>query len=72
MGIHASDVDLLVELAPTRTLLDLIRWRQIAGLRDLLTHEHFHATAESDAIVERDLPPLDRAVREMLGRTRSD
>ncbi len=57
----------------TRALRPDIPWREIAGLRDLLTHEYFRiAMAEIDGIVQRDLPPLDRAVREMLGRTRSD
>ncbi len=41
-----------------------IPWRQIAGLRDLLTHEYFRIDmTEIAKIVERDLGPLDEAVK---------
>lgn len=40
-----------------------IPWRQIAGLRDLLTHEYFRVDMREIAkIVERDLGPLSDAV----------
>lgn len=50
----------------TRARAADIPWRRIAGLRDLLTHEYFRI--EMDAIrdiVDRDLPPLERAVNEL-------
>lgn len=41
-----------------------IPWRQIAGLRDLLTHEYFRiGMAEIEKIVERDFQPLEDAVQ---------
>jgi len=44
-----------------------IQWKQIAGLRDLLTHEYFRIEmAEIEKIMERDLAPLNVAVRELL------
>ena len=44
-----------------------IPWRNIAGLRDLLTHEYFRIDmTEIEKIVERDLGPLDVAVRDLL------
>lgn len=44
-----------------------IPWTDIAGLRDLIAHEYFridiHRVLE---IVDRDLPPLERAIDRML------
>lgn len=46
-----------------------IPWKQIAGLRDLLTHEYFRIDmAEIEKIVERDLAPLAAAVGSLLRR----
>lgn len=46
---------------------DEIPWSDIAGLRDLIAHEYFridiHRVLE---IVDRDLPPLEKAIDEML------
>lgn len=45
-----------------------IPWKQIAGLRDLLTHEYFRIDmAEIEKIVERDLQPLEDAVQALRG-----
>ena len=50
----------------TKALRPDIPWRQIAGLRDLLTHEHFRIDMdEIEKIVERDLGPLEDAVRSL-------
>lgn len=47
----------------TREAAPEIPWTDIAGLRDLIAHEYFridiHRVLE---IVERDLPPLEKAV----------
>lgn len=52
----------------TRARHPEIPWKQIAGLRDLLTHEYFRIDMdEIDKVVERDLAPLEAAV-EALGR----
>ena len=55
-------------LAPeTREAAPEIPWADIAGLRDLIAHEYFridmHRVLE---IVERDLPPLERALARLL------
>ena len=55
-------------LAPeTRESTPQIPWTDIAGLRDLIAHEYFridiHRVLE---IVDRDLPPLARAIDRML------
>lgn len=51
----------------TREATPQIPWSNIAGLRDLIAHEYFridiHRVLE---IVERDLPPLERAIDELL------
>jgi len=40
-----------------------VPWRQISGLRDLLTHEYFRIDmTEITKIVDRDLTALDKAV----------
>lgn len=58
-------------LAPeTRQAAPEIPWTDIAGLRDLIAHEYFridiHRVLE---IVERDLPPLDQAIDDLLNET---
>lgn len=54
----------------TRESASDIPWADIAGLRDLIAHEYFridiHRVLE---IVERDLPPLERAIDRLLGPT---
>lgn len=51
----------------TRESTPEIPWTDIAGLRDLIAHEYFridiHRVLE---IVERDLPPLEGAIDELL------
>lgn len=48
-----------------------IPWRQVAGLRDLLAHEHYRIDMnEIDRLLKRDLGPLSAAVN-ALRRTRS-
>lgn len=51
----------------TRESAPEIPWTDIAGLRDLIAHEYFridiHRVLE---IVERDLPPLERAIDNLL------
>jgi len=55
----------------TRSRYPDIPWKQIAGLRDLLTHEYFRIDMdEIDKIVERDLAPLAEAVRTLLRKKR--
>jgi uncharacterized protein with HEPN domain len=52
----------------TRESAPEIPWTDIAGLRDLIAHEYFridiHRVLE---VVERDLPPLECAITELLG-----
>jgi len=51
---------------------DEIPWKSVAGLRDLLTHEYFRIEmAEIEKIIDRDLGPLEAAVKDLL-RPRSD
>jgi len=51
----------------TREAAPEIPWTDIAGLRDLIAHEYFridiHRVLE---IVDRDLPPLDRAINRLI------
>jgi len=50
----------------TKALRPDIPWKQIAALRDLLTHEYFRIDMdEIEKIVERDLGPLEDAVRSL-------
>jgi uncharacterized protein with HEPN domain len=55
-------------LAPeTRESAPEIPWADIAGLRDLIAHEYFRIDIERVLeIVERDLPPLERAIDRLL------
>jgi uncharacterized protein with HEPN domain len=58
-------------LAPeTRESAPEIPWTDIAGLRDLIAHEYFridiHRVLE---IVERDLPPLEQAIDDLVDQT---
>jgi uncharacterized protein with HEPN domain len=54
----------------TRESAPEIAWADIAGLRDLIAHEYFridiHRVLE---IVEQDLPPLERAIDDLLNET---
>jgi uncharacterized protein with HEPN domain len=44
-----------------------IPWADVAGLRDLIAHEYFRIEIDRVlAIVERDLPPLERAIDRLL------
>jgi uncharacterized protein with HEPN domain len=56
-------------LAPeTRDAAPEIPWADVAGLRDLIAHEYFRIDIERVLeIVERDLPPLKRAIDRLLG-----
>lgn len=55
----------------TRESAPEIPWTDIAGLRDLIAHEYFridiHRVLE---IVERDLPPLEQAIDDLLDNPR--
>ena len=55
-------------LAPeTRNAEPEIPWADVAGLRDLIAHEYFSIEVDRVlAIVERDLPPLERAIDRLL------
>lgn len=46
-----------------------IAWRDVAGMRDHLTHRYFDTThAIVQATVERDVPRLEEAARRLLNR----
>jgi uncharacterized protein with HEPN domain len=54
--------------AATRDSEPEIPWTDVAGLRDLITHEYFSIEIDRVlAIVERDLPPLEQAIDRLLG-----
>lgn len=54
----------------TRSQAPEIPWDDIAGLRDLIAHEYLRIQITRILeIVERDLPPLARAIDNLLGRT---
>ncbi len=46
-----------------------IKWRQIAGTRDVLAH-HYRATHPEimQAAIDKDLDPLDEAIARMRGK----
>jgi uncharacterized protein with HEPN domain len=51
----------------TREAAPEIPWADIAGLRDLIAHEYFRVDIDRVLeIVERDLPPLERAISRLL------
>ncbi len=51
----------------TRESAPEIPWTDVAGLRDLITHEYFKIDLNRVlAVVERDLPPLEQAVDRLL------
>jgi uncharacterized protein with HEPN domain len=46
-----------------------IPWSKVAGLRDVLVHEYFNVDLEILwDVIQNKLPPLDAAVRRLLGR----
>jgi uncharacterized protein with HEPN domain len=52
----------------TREAAPEIPWVDIASLRDLIAHEYFRIDIQRVLeIVERDLPPLERAIDRLLG-----
>lgn len=57
-------------LAPeTRDSAPEIPWADVAGLRDLIAHEYFRIDiGRVLEIVERDLPPLEKAIDRLLGQ----
>ncbi|HZP97066.1 MAG TPA: HepT-like ribonuclease domain-containing protein [Candidatus Limnocylindria bacterium] len=55
----------------TRARHPEIPWKQVAGLRDLLTHEYVRIDMdEIDKVVERNLAPLAAAVQALRRRSR--
>ncbi len=44
-----------------------IDWKGVSGFRNVLTHDYLSLDFETIwSIIERDLPPLERAVRDLL------
>ena len=45
------------------------KWRQIAGMRDVLAHHYFATHPEIiQATIDKDLDPLDEAIARMRGK----
>ncbi len=52
----------------TRDATPEVPWSSIAGLRDLIAHEYFRIETDRIlAIIERDIPVLERAIERLLG-----
>jgi len=50
-----------------------IKWRQIAGMRDVLAHHYFATHPEIiEATIDKDLDPLEGAVVRMRSKIESD
>jgi uncharacterized protein with HEPN domain len=57
----------------TRSHAPEVPWQDVAGLRDLIAHEYFHIEIQRVLeIVERDLPPLERAITNLLANRMTD
>lgn len=55
----------------TRANAPEVPWRDVAALRDLITHEYFRISIERILqIVDRDLPVLQEAVTRLLAESR--
>lgn len=53
-----------------RAKYKIIPWREIAGMRDILSHEYFQVeVAEMWVTVQNDLQPLEDAVKQILSET---
>ena len=53
----------------TRLKAPQIPWKQIAGMRDVLIHNYFGVQLDRVwQVVERDLPPLEAAVADLLAQ----
>lgn len=45
-----------------------IRWRQIAGMRDLIAHHYFAVDpAAVQSVIDEDLPGFEQAIRRLQG-----
>lgn len=56
----------------TRARAPEVPWRDVAALRELITHEYFRISIERILqIVDRDLPVLQKAVTRLLSLPRA-